>query len=81
MTIESDQDVLLELIELAVTWPELEYAETPTIAPEQWVPFAESHRWADPDRVERIFSVANDIAMTAERASRRPPHFPDCHLE
>ena len=73
MTIESDQDVLLELIELAVTWPELEYSETPTIAPEQWIPFFESHGWADPDRVERIFSVATDIATTATRACRRRP--------
>jgi hypothetical protein len=71
MTIESDQNVLLELIELAVTWPELQYSETPTIAPEHWLRFVESHTWADPDRVERIFSVATDIVMTATRAARR----------
>ena len=42
-------------------------------------PFVESHRWADPDRVERIFSVATDIAMTATRASkRRPLRASDC---
>jgi hypothetical protein len=80
MAIETDQDVLLELIELAVTWPELEYSETPTIAPDQWIPFVENHRWADPDRVERIFSVATDIAMATARASRRPPRDPDCPL-
>jgi hypothetical protein len=68
VTIESDRDVLLELIELAVTWPELEYSETTTIAPEQWIPFFDSHRWIDPDGVERIFSVATDIAIIATRA-------------
>jgi hypothetical protein len=73
MTIEIDQDVLLDLMELAVTWPELEYAEAPTIAPKQWISFFESHCWADPDRVERIFSVATDIATTATRASRQRP--------
>ena len=77
MTIERDQDVLLELIELAVTWPELEYSETPTIAPEDWMTFVEGHRWADPERVERIFSVATDIAMTAIRATRRGPRISD----
>jgi hypothetical protein len=80
MRIESDQDVLLELIELAVTWPELEYSDTPTIAPEDWMPFVESHHWADPARVERIFSVATDVAMTAIRATRQRFTGPDIHL-
>jgi hypothetical protein len=77
MTIESDQDVLLDLMELAVTWPELEYSETSTVPPARWIPFAESHRWMDHERVERIFSLATDIALTAARASRRPPHGSD----
>lgn len=80
MTIESDHDVLLDLIELAVTWPELEYSETPTISPAHWIPFVESHRWVDSQRVERIFSVATDIAMTAARASRRPSLGSDCRF-
>jgi hypothetical protein len=71
MRIETDQDVLLELFELAVTWPELDYSETLTIAPEDWMRLVESHRWADPDRVERIFSLATDIAMAAARAARQ----------
>jgi hypothetical protein len=78
MTIESDQSVLLDLMELAITWPELEYSDTPTIAPAQWISFVENHRWSDLGRVERIFSVATDIAMTAARASRRPPQSSDC---
>ena len=70
--IEYDQDVLLELMEMAVTWPELEYPESHTIPPDSWMAFAESHRWADPDRVERIFSIATDIVMTARRTSHQP---------
>ena len=80
ITIEADPDVLLELIELAVTWPELEYSETRTIAPEHWMSFLESHHWSDPDRVERFFSPATDIVMTATRASRRRRQASDCHF-
>jgi len=80
MTIESDQDVLLELIEVAVTWPELEYSETPTIAPEHWMTFAENHHWADRDRVERIFGLATDIARNAMRATRLRPRASDRHF-
>jgi hypothetical protein len=71
MAIEYDQDAFLELMELAVTWPELEYSETRTIPPDSWMAFVESHRWADPDRIDRIFSVATDIAMAARRAAVR----------
>ena len=69
--IEYDPDVLLELMELAVTWPELEYSESDTIPPDSWMAFVAGHRWADPDRVTRIFSIATDIVMTSTRASRR----------
>jgi hypothetical protein len=71
MAIEDDPEVLLELMELAVTWPELEYSETSTITPDRWMTFFENHSWADPDRVRRIFSVATDMVMTATRASKR----------
>jgi hypothetical protein len=77
--LEYDQDALLELMELAVTWPELEYSETHTIPPDSWMAFVESHRWADPDRVERIVSIATDIVMTAKRASQRRLEPSDCH--
>ena len=78
--IEYDQDVFLELMELAVTWQELEYSETDTIPPDSWMAFVESHHWVDPDRVERIFSIATDIVMTARRASQRRLESSDCHL-
>jgi hypothetical protein len=67
---ESDQDALLELFELALTWHELEYSEMPIIPPDQWMAFVENHHWSDPDRVERIFSVATDLVMMAGRATR-----------
>lgn len=79
-SLEYDQDVLLELMEMAVTWPELEYPESHTIPPDSWMAFAESHYWADPDRVERIFSIATDIVMTARRASQRRFESSDCHF-
>jgi hypothetical protein len=74
---ESDQDALLELFELALTWYELEYSEMPIIPPDQWMAFVENHRWSDPDRVERIFSVATDLVMMAERATRQRPEVSD----
>lgn len=78
--IEYDQDVFLELMELAVTWPELEYSGTHTIPPDSWMGFVECHRWTDPDRVERIFSIATDIVMTAKRANQRRLESSDCHF-
>jgi hypothetical protein len=72
-TLESDQDALLEFFELAITWHELEYSSTNLISPDEWLTFVESHRWANPARVERIFSLATDIVMAAERAVRNGP--------
>lgn len=72
-TLETDQDALLEFLELAITCHELEYAESSVIPPDQWMAFAENHSWADPDRVERIFSIATDVAMAARRADVERP--------
>jgi hypothetical protein len=72
-TLENDQDALLEFLELAITWHELEYSETSVIPPGQWMAFLENHRWTDPDRVTRIFRVATDVVMIAERATRQRP--------
>lgn len=78
--IEHDQDAVLELMELAVTWPELEHSEACTIPPASWEAFRESHRWQDPQRVERVFSLATDIVRTAERASRQRLELSGCDL-
>ena len=72
-TLESDQDALLEFFELAITWHELEYSSTNLIPPDEWLIFVECHRWANPARVERIFSLATDIVMMAERTVKKRP--------
>lgn len=71
LAILGDPDELLELLELAVTWAELEYSSSPVIAPHRWTSFLNSHNWSDPQRAERIFSLATDVAMTATRAASR----------
>jgi hypothetical protein len=69
--IEHDPEAVLELIELAITWPELEYSEADVIPPEAWGAFVDGHRWADLDHVQRIFGLASDIVRAATRPS---PH-------
>ncbi len=73
LTVESDVDELLELVELAVTWGELDYSGVGIVPPGQWLEFAACHEWRDPDRAARIFSVATDIAL---RAGRRETAYP-----
>lgn len=77
-TLENDQDALLEFLELAITWHELEYSNSTLIPPDQWMAFVESHRWTNPARVERIFSLATDVVMTAERAVSQRAGISDC---
>jgi hypothetical protein len=73
LTVEFDVDGLLELVELAVTWGELDYSGAGVVPPEQWLEFAACHEWRDPDRAARIFSVATDIAL---RAGQRETAYP-----
>lgn len=68
LAVEYDQEVVLELFDLAVTWHELEYDDE-MVAPTRWLEFAERHRWQDPERVARIFDLATDIAMRARPAA------------
>ncbi len=70
LTVEHDIDELLELLELAVTWAELEYADEPLLGPEQWVDFAATHLWAEPERATRIFSLAADVAAGVRPVER-----------
>jgi hypothetical protein len=72
MAVENDQDALMELFELALTWHELEYSTTSVIPPDRWMAFVDSHCWADPERIERIFSIATDVVMMVGRKSRPP---------
>lgn len=61
LRVETDHDAMLEFLELAVTWSELQYPAE-IIPPEQWLDFAVGHRWRDPELVLRVFSLATDIA-------------------
>lgn len=78
LAVEETAEALLDLLELAVTWGELEYASVAVIPPAQWLDFVSQHRWHDRDHAERIFSLAADVAMHSEacaasvRAHRRP---------
>lgn len=70
--VEHDADEIVELLELAVTWAELEYGGEPLIGPGEWLEFVAAHRWSDPARVLRIFSLAVDVAGAHDRHARRP---------
>ncbi|GAA3823142.1 hypothetical protein [Streptomyces chiangmaiensis] len=71
LTVDNDPHSLLELMELAVTWHELDYSGTQVIPPSQWLDFLDCHQWHDPDLAERIFSLATDIAR---HPTRHPQH-------
>ena len=49
----SDAESMLDLIEFAVTWGELDYSERAVIPPNRWVEFAHAHSWTDADLAER----------------------------
>lgn len=70
LRLEHDRDELLELLDLAVTWGELDYSDRQIIPPNRWLEFARAHTWDDPERAERVMSLATDIAMGALRAGR-----------
>lgn len=60
---ETDLAVAVELLELAVTWSELDYSEEQVIAPAEWLAFVAEHPWHDREGVTRLFSVAVDVAV------------------
>lgn len=56
---------LVELIEMAATWGEIEYDETePVIPPSEWIEFAQSHAWTD---VEKVFDALVALASLTPR--------------
>lgn len=63
LRVEDDPDEVVELLELAVTWSELDYSEVEVVPPEAWIDFAVGHRWRHPERVLRLFSLAADVAL------------------
>jgi len=65
LSVLDDPDQLIELMELAVTWAELDYSEIPVIPPNRWMEFVDSHIWSDGAKAERVMSLAIDIALGA----------------
>lgn len=65
---------LVELIEMAATWGEIEYGETePVIPPSEWIEFAEAHAWADGDRVfDALVALASLAPRTEPIATVTP---------
>jgi len=52
----------VELVELAVSWNELDYSREAVIPPVDWLEFAAEHRWQNEGVAVRLFSAAVDIA-------------------
>ena len=65
LRVETDPDAFVGLFETAATWAELAHSPDTTIPPQEWLEFAERHRWQDPARMEWIFRLARDIALRA----------------
>lgn len=61
LAVDTDADALLELLEIAVTWHELDYSDAEVAGPGDWLRFAGEHSWSLPERAERVFSLAVDI--------------------
>lgn len=61
LTVDTDLDAAMELLEMAVTWRELDWSTRPVVGPEHWLAFPANHVWRDPERAERVFSLAADI--------------------
>lgn len=54
---------LVELIEMAATWGELEFGEAePVIPPTEWIEFAETHAWGDAARVFDALVALSSLA-------------------
>jgi hypothetical protein len=77
LAIAHDTSAVLDLMELAVTWGELDYSGTDVIPPDLWFQFCERHAWQDPELAMRTFALAGDVAMHsrsrgAHRAAAAP---------
>ena len=72
LAIDHDISAVLDLIELAVTWGELDYSGVDVIPPDLWFQFCECHTWPDQEQAMRIFALASDVAMHSQaRCGRR----------
>lgn len=62
LNVEVDVATTLELMELATTWEEIDYSAEAVIPPCDWMDFAATHNWRDPELASRLFSLAIDVA-------------------
>jgi hypothetical protein len=67
----SDVAMALDLVELAITWNELDYSQEEVIPPADWLEFAADHLWEDSDVALRLFSAAVDISLRRAVVSDR----------
>lgn len=61
LAVDTDVEALLELLEVAVTWHELDYSESSVVPPRHWARFLDRHIWRQPEVAERAFRLAEDI--------------------
>jgi len=73
LAVDTDTSVLLELIEIAVTWHELDYSDAEVVPPSEWEQFAQRHRWARPERAEWAFLLAADIVRNGRPRGGKAP--------
>lgn len=73
LTVDTDAEELLALLEMAVTWYELDYSHSQVVGPAGWSTFAQTHEWTDPERAERVFNLAVDIVGRAIGRSAPDP--------
>lgn len=71
LRVETDLGELVELLEMAVTWGELDWSGCAVVPPHRWLDFASGHPWRDPDRMERVFSMATDVAARSSAGTGR----------
>ena len=69
LMLEADPfDTLVELVEIAATWEEVEYDENNAVlAPCHWLDFADQHSWNDPNRVYELM-----LALVSAARPRLP---------
>lgn len=66
LRVETDLEALLEFMELAITWGELDYSDTDVVAPAMWAEFCAQHSWRDANTMRRIFDLATDMALRSQ---------------
>jgi hypothetical protein len=73
LALEQDPlDSLVELIEIATTWHELEYGLCqPVLSPGAWFDFALSHSWKDPSRISDLMIALSSISQPAPHTGDR----------